>query len=373
MDLLRIAVIVLTAFLVVACNHTNTDNQYPEGDSVLCESDEILDEAEVKSYDDHRDYHFNLEAKGNFMEEINGQVGTRMAKDTLTDSDFDGLMHRYFREHFSYPKTGEEFCRKYYLKDQLNGYGYLMSTCEFAGHRNDFVHPHLLTYQQYNELMDRLYEDIYQREQDPLHPYYRLLMDNYTLPFILKLDWQYIYRNQSTITFSTEGDKLLMKNAADGRIFATENYLYTLPRYMKYRHSIPFDVKRITDLDELRQTYAYTSDSTQIELLQFYQYSKMKEEEVVYKLNIAYKFQKKIKQLIANKYPQSVWENDNLHPKSYILQYKKSGEMTDFFTGKPAPAVITNNTELKSYLDYLISLNPRIAFVQFEAFTLNSH
>lgn len=99
----------------------------------------------------------------------------------------------------------------------------------------------------------------------------------------------------------------------------------------------------------------------------------MNEEEIVYKLNIAYKFQKKINELIASKYPKSIIDNDNIRPKRYILQYKKTGEMTDFFTGKSAPAGIANNTELKSYLDYLVSLNPRIAFVQFEAFTLNSH
>lgn len=373
MDLLKTAEIVLTVFLAVSCNHTSIDSQYPEEDSVLGESDEILDEAELTSYDDHLDYHFNLEEIGNFWEEINGQDTPRTANDTLTDSDFDGLMHRYFREHLSYPKTGEEFCKKYYLKDLLNGYDYLMSTCDYAGHRKDFVHPHLLTYQQYNELMDKLYEDIYKKYLDPLHPYYGLLADNHSLPFILIPDWQYIYRNQSAITFSTKGDKLLMKNAADGRIFATENYLYTLPRYVEDTHSIPFDVKRITNLNELRQTNAYTADSTQIELLQFYKYDKMNEEEIVYKLNIAYKFQKKINKLIASKYPKSIIDNDNIRPKRYILQYKKTGEMTDFFTGKSAPAGIANNTELKSYLDYLVSLNPRIAFVQFEAFTLNSH
>ena len=73
MDLLKTAEIVLTVFLAVSCNHTSIDSQYPEEDSVLGESDEILDEAELTSYDDHLDYHFNLEEIGNFWEEINGQ------------------------------------------------------------------------------------------------------------------------------------------------------------------------------------------------------------------------------------------------------------------------------------------------------------
>lgn len=360
------AIIIIYSFIVCSCNHVHTDGKNPKEESALSQLNSTDNESEMQSNGQGYEYHLDFESMCELMEETEEK---NIIKDTITDSDFDGLMQRYFREHLSYPKTGEEFCRKYYMKDKLNGYDYLMSTCDYAGDREDFVHPHLLTYQQYNELMDKLYEDIYQQYQNPLHPYYGLFMNNYSLPFILKPDWQYIYRSQSDITFSIEGDKLLMKNAADGRIFATENYLYTLPRYIEDMHGIPFDVRRITNLNELRQTYAYTSDSIQIELLQFYEYDDMNEEDIAYKIHIAYRIQKNINRLIL-KYNKSISNSVNIQSKKYILHYKKSGEMTDFFTGAPAPIIFVRNKELTSYLEHLMSLNPRIAFIQFEAFEI---
>jgi len=361
------AIIFIYSFIVCSCNHVHTDGKNPKEESALSQLNSTDNESEMQSNGQGYEYHLDFESMCELMEETEEK---NIIKDTITDSDFDGLMQRYFREHLSYPKTGEEFCRKYYMKDKLNGYDYLMSTCDYAGDREDFVHPHLLTYQQYNELMDKLYEDIYQQYQNPLHPYYGLFMNNYSLPFILKPDWQYIYRSQSDITFSIEGDKLLMKNAADGRIFATENYLYTLPRYIEDMHGIPFDVRRITNLNELRQTYAYTSDSIQIELLQFYEYEDMTKEDIAYKIHIAYRIQKNINQIILNIYNKSISNSANIQSKKCILHYKKSGEMTDFFTGDPAPIVFARNKELTSYLEHLMSLNPRIAFIQFEAFEI---
>ena len=288
--------------------------------------------------------------------------------DTITNSQFDSWMNSYFKDFISYPKNGEEFCRKFYLQDSINGFEFISQWCSYSRNDKDYMKHDLSNYQQYNQLLDKYFDDAYHNKGAFFTP-----INSYLIPYLTKFDWQYIYQYRSYITFSTEDDKLMMKNAADHLVFKGENYFNTLPRYMNDKHSIPeiylhknLDIRRMGDLDILRQTYAYTADSIRIELQPVFI-----EDDKGKVLDISSWMQKKISTIIKDNYSTSVLNDKKAFPKYYILQYKKSGEMTDFFTGEAAPAVIINNKELKDYLNSIISKNSRISFVQFSAFTIS--
>ena len=287
--------------------------------------------------------------------------------DTITNSEFNGWMNRYFKDFISYPKDGEEFCRKFYLQDSINGFQFISFWCSESGNDKDYLKHDLSNYQQYNQLLDKYLYEAYHYKGAFFTP-----INSYLIPYLTKVDWQYIYQYRSYITFSTEDDKLMMKNAADHLIFKGENYFNTLPRYMNDKHSLPeiylhinLDIRRIGELNTLRQTYAYTADSIRIEL----QPEFIEVDDKV--LDISSWMQKKINTIIKNNYSTSVFNDKKTRIKYYILQYKKSGEMIDFFTGESAPAVIINNKELKDYLNSIISMNSKISFIQFSAFTIS--
>ena len=287
--------------------------------------------------------------------------------DTITNSEFNGWMNRYFKDFISYPKNGEEFCRKFYLQDSINGFDFISSWCSYSGNDKDYLKHNLSNYQQYNQLLNKYLYEAYHYKGAFFTP-----INSYLIPYLTKVDWQYIYQYRSYITFSTEDDKLMMKNAADHLIFKGENYFNTLPRYMNDKHSlseiylhINLDIRRIGELNTLRQTYAYTADSIRIEL----QPEFIEVDDKV--LDISSWMQKKINTIIKNNYSTSVFNDKKTRIKYYILQYKKSGEMTDFFTGEPAPAVIINNKELKDYLNSIFPMNSKISFIQFSAFTIS--
>ena len=287
--------------------------------------------------------------------------------DTITNSEFNGWMNRYFKDFISYPKNGEEFCRKFYLQDSINGFDFISSWCSYSGNDKDYLKHNLSNYQQYNQLLNKYLYEAYHYKGAFFTP-----INSYLIPYLTKVDWQYIYQYRSYITFSTEDDKLMMKNAADHLIFKGENYFNTLPRYMNDKHSlseiylhINLDIRRIGELNTLRQTYAYTADSIRIEL----QPEFIEVDDKV--LDISSWMQKKINTIIKNNYSTSVFNDKKTRIKYYILQYKKSGEMIDFFTGESAPAVIINNKELKDYLNSIISMNSKISFIQFSAFTIS--
>ena len=188
--------------------------------------------------------------------------------DTITNSEFNGWMNRYFKDFISYPKNGEEFCRKFYLQDSINGFDFISSWCSYSGNDKDYLKHNLSNYQQYNQLLNKYLYEAYHYKGAFFTP-----INSYLIPYLTKVDWQYIYQYRSYITFSTEDDKLMMKNAADHLIFKGENYFNTLPRYMNDKHSlseiylhINLDIRRIGELNTLRQTYAYTADSIRIEL-----------------------------------------------------------------------------------------------------------
>lgn len=287
--------------------------------------------------------------------------------DTITNSEFNGWMNRYFKDFISYPKNGEEFCRKFYLQDSINGFDFISSWCSYSENDKDYLKHNLSNYQQYNQLLNKYLYEAYHYKGAFFTP-----INSYLIPYLTKVDWQYIYQYRSYITFSTEDDKLMMKNAADHLIFKGENYFNTLPRYMNDKHSlseiylhINLDIRRIGELNTLRQTYAYTADSIRIEL----QPEFIEVDDKV--LDISSWMQKKINTIIKNNYSASVFNDIKTRIKYYILQYKKSGEMIDFFTGESAPAVIINNKELKDYLNSIISMNSKISFIQFSAFTIS--
>ena len=289
--------------------------------------------------------------------------------DTITNSEFNGWMNRYFKDFISYPKNGEEFCRKFYLQDSINGFDFISSWCSYSGNDKDYLKHNLSNYQQYNQLLNKYLYEAYHYKGAFFTP-----INSYLIPYLTKVDWQYIYQYRSYITFSTEDDKLMMKNAADHLIFKGENYFNTLPRFMNDKHSLPeiylhknLDIRRIGELNTLRQTYAYTADSIRIELKP--EFIEVDDKGKV--LEISSWMQKKINTIIKNNYSTSVFNDKKTRIKYYILQYKKSGEMTDFFTGESAPTVITNNKELKDYLNSIFSTNSRISFVQFSAFTIS--
>lgn len=289
--------------------------------------------------------------------------------DTITNSEFNGWMNRYFKDFISYPKNGEEFCRKFYLQDSINGFDFISSWCSYSGNDKDYLKHNLSNYQQYNQLLNKYLYEAYHYKGAFFTP-----INSYLIPYLTKVDWQYIYQYRSYITFSTEDDKLMMKNAADHLIFKGENYFNTLPRYMNDKHSlseiylhINLDIRRIGKLNTLRQTYAYTADSIRIELQP--EFIEVDDKGKV--LEISSWMQKKINTIIKNNYSTSVFNDKKTRIKYYILQYKKSGEMTDFFTGESAPTVITNNKELKDYLNSIFSTNSRISFIQFSAFTIS--
>lgn len=289
--------------------------------------------------------------------------------DTITNSEFNGWMNRYFKDFISYPKNGEEFCRKFYLQDSINGFDFISSWCSYSGNDKDYLKHNLSNYQQYNQLLNKYLYEAYHYKGAFFTP-----INSYLIPYLTKVDWQYIYQYRSYITFSTEDDKLMMKNAADHLIFKGENYFNTLPRYMNDKHSlseiylhINLDIRRIGELNTLRQTYAYTADSIRIELQP--EFIEVDDKGKV--LEISSWMQKKINTIIKNNYSTSVFNDKKTRIKYYILQYKKSGEMTDFFTGESAPTVITNNKELKDYLNSIFSTNSRISFIQFSAFTIS--
>ena len=289
--------------------------------------------------------------------------------DTITNSEFNGWMNRYFKDFISYPKDGEEFCRKFYLQDSINGFDFISSWCSYSGNDKDYLKHNLSNYQQYNQLLNKYLYEAYHYKGAFFTP-----INSYLIPYLTKVDWQYIYQYRSYITFSTEDDKLMMKNAADHLIFKGENYFNTLPRFMNDKHSLPeiylhknLDIRRIGELNTLRQTYAYTADSIRIELKP--EFIEVDDKGKV--LEISSWMQKKINTIIKNNYSTSVFNDKKTRIKYYILQYKKSGEMTDFFTGESAPTVITNNKELKDYLNSIFSTNSRISFVQFSAFTIS--
>jgi len=289
--------------------------------------------------------------------------------DTITNSEFNWWMNRYFKDFISYPKDGEEFCRKFYLQDSINGFDFISSWCSYSGNDKDYLKHNLSNYQQYNQLLNKYLYEAYHYKGAFFTP-----INSYLIPYLTKVDWQYIYQYRSYITFSTDDDKLMMKNAADHLIFKGENYFNTLPRYMNDKHSlseiylhINLDIRRIGELNTLRQTYAYTADSIRIELQP--EFIEVDDKGKV--LEISSWMQKKINTIIKNNYSTSVFNDKKTRIKYYILQYKKSGEMTDFFTGESAPTVITNNKELKDYLNSIFSTNSRISFIQFSAFTIS--
>jgi hypothetical protein len=288
--------------------------------------------------------------------------------DTITNSEFNWWMNRYFKDFISYPKDGEEFCRKFYLQDSINGFDFISSWCSYSGNDKDYLKHNLSNYQQYNQLLNKYLYEAYHYKGAFFTP-----INSYLIPYLTKVDWQYIYQYRSYITFSTDDDKLMMKNAADHLVFKGENYFNTLPRYMNDKHSLPeiylhknLDIRRIGELNTLRQTYVYTADSIRIELKP--EFIEVDDKGKV--LEISSWMQKKISTIIKDNYSTSVLNDKKSFPKYYILRYKKSGEMTDFFTGEPAPAIIINNKELKDYLDSIISMNSKISFVQFSAFTI---
>lgn len=289
--------------------------------------------------------------------------------DTITNSEFNGWMNIYFKDFISYPKNGEEFCRKFYLQDSINGFDFISSWCSYSGNDKDYLKHNLSNYQQYNQLLNKYLYEAYHYKGAFFTP-----INSYLIPYLTKVDWQYIYQYRSYITFSTEDDKLMMKNAADHLIFKGENYFNTLPRYMNDKHSlseiylhINLDIRRIGELNTLCQTYAYTADSIRIELKP--EFIEVDDKGKV--LEISSWMQKKINTIIKNNYSTSVFNDKKTRIKYYILQYKKSGEMTNFFTGESAPTVITNNKELEDYLNSIFSTNSRISFIQFSAFTIS--
>lgn len=378
-------IIITSALMLFLFSCDKTINYNDENSCVSYISDESISSEDDDSYD----YSLSFQAMCDIALFSRDVV---IEGDTLLDRDFDRLMQRYITDNLSYPKDGEDFCRHFFMVDSLNNYHYLYS------YWDEYMEPYLTRpvspdYHEYNILLDKLLTKNNKRVYTAQNPLCKILSENFELPYIRIIDWRYIYRHRSNISFKENGCDLLMHNTDDGCIYKTDNIvtfsqLFTeksakknIDEVISRRFAvtieddstiIPWPNSKYTfsDADMVKSDVimwmneikkfgvvnVYTSDSIRIDLYKVY-----------HDFNLSASLQHEINRLELGKYALESSSSQNTIGR-LILCFHKDGKVTDFFTGQPAPEIYAENEDLKNYMNKLISVNPNISFVIFKAY-----
>ena len=272
------------------------------------------------------------------------------------DYNFDEIMFEYFNTNLSYPKTGEEFCQRWFIKDSVDHFEWrLKGTAEYVWYDLNLDELKHLSYQHYNEILDTLYTIDYERHRKALEnetdsPLWKYLSTRMT--------WQYIYRNKDWIRFEQEDTLVAMYNTKKKEKYLTSNYLHLDKKYLKDPANIPYDSS--TNLRRLNALKVFTKDSISIAPDTTFENTNFpKENEEIRSI---------IEQMNASK--ESSGNRESLTRKNYVLHYNRRGEMRDFVNDAPAPASFCKNDTLINFLERWMDRDARIDFIHFSAYEL---
>ena len=264
------------------------------------------------------------------------------------DYHYDAMMSHFLEAHLRYPKTGEDFCYGQFKEDSVDDFrSFLMFESEVLNYDLTNVDLNHLSYQNYCILLDSLC-----LKRQLLISHFENIPDSHIVAvFLSETSWLDIYQNRKWIRFEEKDSMLSMYDTKHKYEYVTPNLLLLDDTYLNHPEKMEFDIKIISELNELNSLKIYNKDSI------YFDYFKTQESEEA----------QEIKRIKSQEYKE-LQENGTLEKKkNRVLHYDRKGKMRDFLTGEYVPIQIVHNDTIISYLYKMMQKDPRISFIHFRA------
>ncbi len=258
------------------------------------------------------------------------------------------MMSHFLEAHLRYPKTGEDFCYGLFKEDSVNDFRSFLKF-ESAVLNYDLTHVdlNLLSYQNYCILLDSLCL----RRQELISHFENIPDSHIVAVFLSETSWLDIYQNRKWIRFEEKDSMLSMYDTKHKYEYVTPNLLLLDETFLNHPERMKFDMKIITELNELNSLKIYNKDSI------YFDYFKTEKSEEA----------QEIKRMKSQGYKELQANGMLKNKKNRVLHYDRKGKMRDFLTGEYVPIQIVHNDTIISYLDKMMQKDPRISFIHFRA------
>ena len=258
------------------------------------------------------------------------------------------MMSHFLEAHLRYPKTGEDFCYGQFKEDSVDDFrGFLKFEGEVLNYDLTHVDLNHLSYQNYCILLDSL---CLRRQQ--MISYFENIPDSqFVAEYLSETSWLDIYQNRKWIRFEEKDSMLSMYDTKHKYEYVTPNLLLLDETFLNHPGRMKFDMKIITELNELNSLKIYNKDSI------YFDYFKTEKSEEA----------QEIKRTKAQEYKELQANGMLKNKKNRVLHYDRKGKMRDFLTGEYVPIQIVHNDTIISYLNKMMQKDPRISFIHFRA------
>lgn len=241
---------------------------------------------------------------------------------TIPNNDCAIMMAEYYVNHLKYPKTGEEFCKMFYLSDSINEFS------RINGFSDDEEQVRQYDFDGYNSSMRSRLVTLWKAGL-------------ISTPMV----WTYIYDNRENIVFSENDSSIIIKNNKNNRVNIVKNYHKLAENIFLHQSDMsqydPFDLRLVWKSCDL---YFYTKDSVCVE----------KSTEETAGIN------KRLHDIIG-----SLISTKKNNPRVHILRYSSDKSYNSCIHEDTVPHVLKENKTLSCYLDSCINSDDRIDFVTF--------
>ena len=281
---------------------------------------------------------------------LHGLSGCSSSYERFEDSHYDAMMSHFLEAHLRYPKTGEDFCYGLFKEDSVDDFrGFLKFESEVLNYDLTHVDLNHLSYQNYCILLDSLCL----RRQRLISHFENIPDSHFVAEYLSYTSWLDIYQNRKWIRFEEKDSMLSMYDTKHKYEYITPNLLLLDETYLNYPERMNFDMKIISELNELNSLKIYNKDSI------YFDYFKTEESEEA----------KEIQRIKEQEYKELELEENGMlkNKKNRILHYDRKGKMRDFLTGEYVPIQIVHNDTIISYLNKMMQKDPRISFIHFRA------
>ena len=281
---------------------------------------------------------------------LHGLSGCSSSYERFEDSHYDAMMSHFLEAHLRYPKTGEDFCYGQFKEDSVDDFrGFLKFESEVLNYDLTHVDLNHLSYQNYCILLDSLCL----RRQRLISHFENIPDSHFVAEYLSYTSWLDIYQNRKWIWFEEKDSMLSMYDTKHKYEYITPNLLLLDETYLNYPERMNFDMKIISELNELNSLKIYNKDSI------YFDYFKTEKSEEA----------KEIQRIKEQEYKELELEENGMlkNKKNRVLHYDRKGKMRDFLTGEYVPIQIVHNDTIISYLNKMMQKDPRISFIHFRA------
>ena len=241
---------------------------------------------------------------------------------------FEIAMDGYYRENLRYPESAEEYCKRKYMVDSINGFPFISEIIS--------VPEEEITFEKYCTLM-------------------RQACKRKDAPYIADF-WHYLYANSDHLSFETTESSVMLYDKKNKRKYVTRNFEIPIRRFYEGKEDYDRirDARIISNMGTFAELSFYTRDSLNVTyyLNQHQDYDSLVE-------NLS-EVEKKIS-------GNSI--HDGYQLNRYFLVYDKNGMISNYISDIPVPESYKNSTSLKGLFNAYMKNHQDVQFVKFYAYT----